>query len=232
MEKNPDVGAAQPLLLKTNSPDQIDCREAMLDYLGYSYMPAKDAVLKNLPHGIISSSYIGLGLFRTEALKKSSFQGEFFDSLYRIHWFDIDASWRILLAGYKVAVVLDSVIYHNRGVSRKRQELPALNVFLNNRNWMMTLIKNYSIASLMQFIAPLLCLKLAEFLALMKRNPDHAIATLHGLFWPIKNLKSVWLKRLIVQHRIRRLPDSQILKNFIPPNLLLLYRMLGSHYPD
>lgn len=223
MESNPKIGAAQPFLMKSDSSNQIDCGEIFMDFLGYSYLPTMNLFLRTLPHGITAASYIGLGLFRIDALKKSSCNGEFFDSDYRIHWFDIDSSWRIRLAGYEVVTVFDSIIYHKRGVSSNRSKLPAKNIFINNRNWITTLLKNYSLTSLFHYLPPFLCFKFIEFLSLMKINPEHAIATARGVFWPLRNLKKIILKRIIVQTLIRKVPDSYILAFFIKPNLLRLY---------
>lgn len=230
MEKNPSIGAVQPLLLDFTHPERIDCREALIDYLGYSYLPAKDRVIRSSYDGFIESSYIGLGLYRSEALKKASFQFEYFDSDYLIHWFDIDLSWRIILAKYKIRVILNSIIYHNRGISKKREKLPDKNVFINNRNWIITLIKNYSLFSLLLIFLPLSIFKTIEFLALMKKNQKHAIATVQGLIWPIKNLKKICSKRAYIQKNVRKIADSQVRKNFVRPNIFLLYKILESHY--
>ncbi len=230
MEEDPTVGAAQPFLIKTNPKNQVDCREALIDYIGYSYLPGKDGVIKKLPRGILKASYIGLGVYRVEALKKAAVGNKFFDDDYFIHWFDIDLSWRILLANYKIIVALDSIIYHNRGVSRGRSHLPPFNIFVNNRNWITTLIKNYEAKSLLHYFPPLFCLKAAEFFALLPRNPQHAFATLRGLLDPLRNFRSLWQKRLLVQKNVRAVPDSLVKKYFVKLNPSLLYRSINKHY--
>lgn len=230
MEENQKIGCAQPFLIKTNNKNQIDCREVLMDFLGYSYLPYKDCEIKKLPHGLIQSSYIGLGVYRVDALTKTVFNNKFFDDDYFIHWFDIDLSWRILLANYKIVVVLDSIIYHNRGISKGRCTLPPRNIFINNRNWIMTLIKNYNLKNLMLYCPPLIFLKVAEVCALLPRDAMHALATLQGLIDPLRNFRVLWKKRLLIQKNVRSISDSVIKENFVKLNPSLLYRSITKHY--
>ena len=232
MEDDPTIGIAHPLLLKMCRRNQVDCFGGFLDFVGYSYLYPFGRKVETNGHHIKEISYAIAGLMRREALDRLSNSQKPFDPDYFIHWYDIDLSWRIQLAGYKVILIPNSIVYHERRVTSGRSKLPYRNIFLNTRNRMMTLIKNYSFWSLVRCFPLLMAFEAVEVIALLRKRPDHASATLHGILWVLRNLKSVWKKRMIVQNFIRKVPDSHILTHFVRINPLQLYRDFQRHYPE
>jgi len=234
MEHDPTIGFAQSLLLKAKKRKQVDCLGGFLDRVGYTYLYPFDSKTGGARalDDIREISYAIAGLMRREALDRLSTSKKPFDDDYFIHWYDIDLSWRIQLAGYKVVLIPSSIVYHERRLTSGRSNLLDRNIFLNTRNRMMTLIKNYSLWNLIWYFSLRVLFEAAEVIALLRKRPDHARATVHGILWVLRNFKSVWKKRIFVQNFIRKVPDSHIFTRFVRINPLQLYRDFQRHYPE
>jgi len=229
MEKDPRIGFAQSLMLKLRNKNEIDCMGAFIDNLGYSYFHPDQRIWKNR-HNEKPVSYAIAGLMRRESLEKLSQSKEPFDADYFIHWYDIDLSWRIQLAGYKVVLIPNSRIYHERRLTSGRSRLFSRNIFLNSRNRLVTLVKNYSTLNLIKCFPFLAVFEAVEIMGLLCKRPYHSIATVKGILWVVLNFKNIWKKRLLVQKYTRKVPDSYILKNFVRVNPTQLHRDLQRHY--
>jgi len=230
MEHDPRIGIAHPLLMKMHRRNEVDCLGGFLDRIGYSSLYPLGKEVNE--HDILEISYAGVGLMCRKALEELSDSQEPFDSDYFIHWFDIDLSWRIQLAGYKIVHVPNSIVYHERRLTSGRSKLPYRNIFLNSRNRMMTLIKNYSFWSLVRYIPLLIAFIAVEVIALLRKRPGHASATVRGIIWVLRNFKGVWKKHVIIQKFIRKVPDSHILKSFVRVNPFQLSREFQRHYSE
>jgi len=231
MEIDPTIGFAQTLMFKTNNPEEVDCYGGFLDRVGYSYLRPLDKKIEldqNAPQEI---NYAIAGLIRRKALYRALNSCKPFDADYFVHWYDIDLSWRIQLAGYEVKLIARSIAYHERRLTSGRSKLQYRNIFLNTRNRMMTLIKNYSLRNLLRYIPLLMAFETAEVIALLKKRPDHASATIRGMLWTLRNLRKIWKKRVFIQRYVRRVSDWHIITKFVRTNPLQLYRELQRHYP-
>lgn len=231
MESDPSIGVAQPRMLTMHNREKVDSMGCFLDLAGYPYrsMHGK-AKVEGQRIREISYAETATLILRRDVLKGFPDPHKPFDPDYLVHWYDVDFSWKIRLAGYRVVLVPNSVVYHERGLSGGLWKLPCRNIFLNTRNRMMTLIKNYSLQSLARYFPVVLMFELVKIVALLRRRPDHAIATLMGTFWVLRNLKGIWKKRVVVQTFIRKVPESDVLACFIRPNPLQLYRYFQMHY--
>jgi GT2 family glycosyltransferase len=231
LESDPRIGVAQPIMLSVYKRDEIDNAGCYIDFIGYPHKADTSKYRKQF-NSIVNVSYAETAnmIVRREVLNKLPNPYEPFDIDYFAHWFDIDFSWRIQLAGYKVVLVPNSIVYHERRLTSGRWKLTGRNIFLNTRNRLMTLIKNYSFWSLIQYLPLQMIFTTMEIIALLRKRPDHAIATLHGIFWVLRNIKNIWRKRMIVQKFVRKVSDSYILMHFVHVNPLLLYREFQKHY--
>lgn len=234
MERNLAVGAAQPKILRGDSRKEVDSVGCFLDPIGYPYRSGFSLrgmnEVKSQNDTSIFYAETATMILRRDVLNALQEPREPFDSDYFIHWHDIDLSWKIWLAGYKVVVVLDSTVYHERGVSGGLSKLSSKHIFINTRNKITTLVKNYSLRNLIKYSPLLLIFELARVTALLNRRPDHSLSIIAGYVWTFRNLKSIWRKRLKVQRFIRRVPDSHILNHFIRLSPLRLYRDFHLHY--
>lgn len=96
-----------------------------------------------------------LPMYRTEALKEVSYNGNVFDEDFFSYKEDVDLAWRLREAGWFAFSVLDAVVYHDRSASgpadlsdraasKNRKYKSELAKFFSYRNHLMMLIKNYA----------------------------------------------------------------------------------------
>jgi hypothetical protein len=90
------------------------------------------------------------------------------------------------------------------------------------KNRLMTLIKNYDLRNLLRFLPLLVLLEMAHFGFLLREEPVKSAAKSMALLWCLVNLRRIWRKRLMVQSRIRAVPDSEIVKRMLKPNFSAL----------
>ena len=145
MTENPDAGAVQPKIRSLTKPDTFEYAGAsggFIDRNGYPYCRGRvfDSVeVDTGQYDDITDIFWATGaalMVDTELyLKVGGLDEQFF-----AHMEEIDLCWRIHLAGRRVAVVPESVVYHLGGGS-----LPASNprkTYLNFRNSLLMLHKN------------------------------------------------------------------------------------------
>jgi isoprenylcysteine carboxyl methyltransferase (ICMT) family protein YpbQ len=95
----------------------------------------------------------------------------------------------------------------------------------------MTLLKNYDLANLVRFLPLVVLLEIVRVASPLSEEPVTSIAKLRALLWCLTNFKGIWRKRLIVQSRMRTVPDSEITRYMLKPNFSLLMRTLGRPPP-
>jgi hypothetical protein len=140
------------------------------------------------------------------------------DSAYFFYYDDTDLCWRLWLAGYRIVYVPSSVVYHKRGgsVPKEISKQFFFQVYLPNRNRIMILLKNYEICNLIRYLTFWL---LPEFLIIVVRglrgyrrsNMLYSLASSRAILWNLRNLRSIWKKRLYIQKILRKKPDSVIM---------------------
>ena len=145
MEANPNVGACQPKLLAYKQKDEFEYAGAsggFIDRNGYPYCRGRifGTVEKDRgQYDDVISVFWATGaalMIRSQVyLTAGGLDKDFF-----AHMEEIDLCWRVLLMGYDIKVVPQSVAYHLGGGS-----LPASNprkTYLNFRNNLLMLHKN------------------------------------------------------------------------------------------
>ena len=146
VEKNPDVAACQPKIRSLREREKFEYAGAaggFIDRYGYPFCRGRVFGTIEDDHGQYDDKPCdifwasGAALFvRTEVYRKVGG----LDPLFFAHMEEIDLCWRIHLAGYRVAVVPQSMIFHQGGAS-----LDAANprkTYLNFRNNLLMLYKN------------------------------------------------------------------------------------------
>lgn len=129
-----------------------------------------------------------------------------FDERYFIYGEDLDWCWRAKLQGYKILYVPDARVYHFwRGSGA-----PMIN-FLE-KHWLATLLKNYSLKTLIQLLPKYLALKVLKAMWLIKNGRrNEKAAVFKSVLWNIVNLKGTWEKRVQIQAS-RKVSDKEIQK--------------------
>lgn len=188
MEANPNVGACQPKLLAYKQKDEFEYAGAsggFIDRNGYPYCRGRIFGTVEKDHGQyddVISVFWATGaalMIRSQVyLTAGGLDKDFF-----AHMEEIDLCWRVLLMGYDIKVVPQSVAYHLGGGS-----LPASNprkTYLNFRNNLLMLHKNLPDATRGRklFVRRLLdTIAWAKFMATFDLKNANAILKAHNDF--------------------------------------------------
>ena len=116
------------------------------------------------------------------------------DGDYFAHMEEIDLCWRLKRAGYKIAVVPESVVYHVGGGTLNYQS--PRKTYLNFRNNISTLYKNEPTLKLLWLLPVRFSLDgIAGIVFLLKGQYQHTIEIIkaHGYFY--KNIRKLSAKR-------------------------------------
>lgn len=188
MEASPNVGACQPKLLAYKQKDEFEYAGAsggFIDRNGYPYCRGRIFGTVEKDHGQyddVISVFWATGaalMIRSQVyLTAGGLDKDFF-----AHMEEIDLCWRVLLMGYDIKVVPQSVAYHLGGGS-----LPASNprkTYLNFRNNLLMLHKNLPDATRGRklFVRRLLdTIAWAKFMATFDFKNANAILKAHNDF--------------------------------------------------
>jgi GT2 family glycosyltransferase len=193
-----------------------------MDWLGLVYMsaykllpPDSDQMQEPFyPHGDSMA-------FKRSVLEEAALEGCPFDRDYFLYFEDNDLGWRVRLRGYSIVSVPSSVVHHYGGGSASY--VPGyIRTFSYGKNRFMTLIKNYGLRNLVRFLPLAMLLEFWYTLLTFPRMPRKSLAKLEAILWCLTNFQRIWRKRVQVQSRIRRVPDSEIVRRMLRPNFLAL----------
>lgn len=122
MEADETVGAAQSLLLRADDPDRIDSAGIRLRRRGGAFDEGAGAPAHRLSAlGDASVSIFG-GCAASVLLRRRVLDaiGAFDETFFAVNE-DVDLACRLFVHGYRTVLVPGSVVFHRRGVSRKRK---------------------------------------------------------------------------------------------------------------
>lgn len=125
---------------------------------------------------------------------------------------DIDLSWRVHLAGFRVVVEPKAFLYHRVSATLGKSHNRAQRRYLSERNTLRTLLKNYSTGYLF-LILPLyfiiLFLEISFYITIGKFEIVRSVNK--AVIWNISHIRDTIRKRKYVQS-FRMASDSSILK--------------------
>jgi GT2 family glycosyltransferase len=225
MEKDRSIGAAQSKLLQLADRRRIDSVGDSIDYFGATYMRGNgeiDAGQYDNNKEIFSARGAAM-IVRRSVLNEVGV----FDPLFFMRCEDIDLSWRIRLGGYKVFFVPTSIVYHAGGYATLK--IPSLEVlFHSTKNEIMMLLKNYSLVNFVKF-NPLPIILGSIFLDLfVRKNISYAFARCKAVLWVLRNLRQIWRNRQIIQQRIRKVSDSDVMMHMIKATYVQYFKLFLS----
>lgn len=147
MVSTPEAGAVQPKILSYRDRSKFEHAGAaggLIDALGYPYARGRigskveeDTGQYDSPRGIEVAWASGAAML---VRKKAYIESGGLDSLFFAHMEEIDLCWRMMLAGYKIYTVTDSVVFHYGGASLAYGN--PRKTYLNFRNNLLMLHKN------------------------------------------------------------------------------------------
>ncbi len=158
--------------------------------------------------------YLPYGCAAAALMRKSLFQkAGGFDGRYFIYHEDVDFAWRCRLLGYAIKYVPASVAYH-RHMATMSRETRGRNMFTWEKNRVCTLLKNYSLLTLLFILPCLFLLKLLHLAyALATGRPGEAWGVIRAYCWNLANLPETLRLRRKAQ-KLRRVSDFEIMKRF------------------
>ena len=220
MEAHPQTGACQPKILSYRQPDLLEYAGAcggFLDKNGFPYCRGRIFADSETDHGqydSIASIFWASGAaltMRTDIYRQLGG----LDPLFFAHMEEIDLCWRVKLAGYDIAAVPESAVFHLGGGT-----LPASNskkTYLNFRNNLLLLYKNLpdSVRTRRLFIRRLYdTLAWGMFMLTFDFKNANAVLKAHRDFRKMKK-------------NYTQFPSADILPRH--PNIIIQYYLLGRH---
>ncbi len=215
-ESDSQIAACQPKLRALAEPEKFDYSGAaggLIDRFGFPFARGRlfftletDAGQYDKGLDIFWASGTAM-LVRRQALEEvGPFDADFF-----AHMEEIDLAWRLQLAGYRIAAVPQSVVMHNSGST-----LPAdsyKKMYLNHRNCLIMLAKNYEARTLLWILPLRIMLELAAAgYSLVQLDVRRVAAVFAAFLGFLRRLGATLRKRRVVQER-RKVGDAVIFKN-------------------
>jgi len=213
------IGIVQGQSFSIYDRKSLDSGKNYVDIFGFCY--------SERPTGIPEEVFFAEGV--SMAVKKEVFEKiGLLDEDFFIMYDDIDFSWRARLAGYKIMIAPRSIVFHYRGgtVGEGILKIRPKIVYLNTRNHLTSLLKNYSLKNIFILLP---WVYLAQFIkcflfAFIHRKFWAAGAVILGLLSLNKDTVKIIKKRRAVQ-KTRKVSDKEIKKAMVKFRPLLLARV-------
>lgn len=217
------VAAVQPKILYHHAPDTIDNVGQEFDVLGFGFGRShnqKDHGQFEASREICFASGVAFAA-RSELLKRIGV----FDENYIFYYEDTDLSWRIRLAGYKIIFWPRSRVFHKVSKTTRIFSTVQELAFHSRKNRIATMIRNYSLITLLLFLPGTLLMYLLMYIKerLLDKNIALANTTVKALRWNITHWKENAKHRAFCQTNIRLVSDLKILRWFHKFPLIFKY---------
>jgi GT2 family glycosyltransferase len=186
MESDKTIAACQPKILSFTNKSEFEYAGAsggFVDKYGYAF--CRGRIFNEIENDNGQYNNIEEIFWATGAclFVRASVYGKLrgFDNKYFAHMEEIDLCWRMKNIGYKIMVVPSSVVYHLGG--RTLNKISPHKTFLNFRNNLITITKNYPNASwILVIFARLFLDGVAGFKFLTEGRPLHTLAVIRAHF--------------------------------------------------
>lgn len=144
--------------------------------------------------------------------------GMFDEKLYMFQE-DIDLSWRARIFDYKIIPVPESRLYHYFGgtehikVDKKKYQSTYFRRYLNERNVLRNMLKNYEVSTLFILLPVLLIIHIGENLIFLLTGRWRVISCyIQSYIWNLNNLNNTLKMRKKIQKN-RTVSDAEIFKH-------------------
>jgi GT2 family glycosyltransferase len=222
------IGIVGPMVLDLKNPRIVQEAGMSIDKFGFS-MPAKSTSGQFFSDVFFVS---GCAMLIKRAVLQTVGT---FDREYFMFAEDLDLCWRAQLAGYKINVNKESIIYHISGgsmvggvVMSTHYKTDVRRIFLREKNTLRTLIKNYGTVNMLRTIPLYTALLIIESIFwFLIQKPQTGINVLKAIVWNLKALPSTMRERAVVQS-LRKIGDREINKIMVCGFLKLsVFRAVG-----
>lgn len=226
LSADPVAAAVQPKILRYSDPKFFDYSSAcggMLDRYGIPF--AKGRIFDTLeedrgqydsPGEIFWGAGAALMLRKNLYLEAGGLEEPFF-----AHMEEIDLLWRLQLMGCRVLVEPRAVVRHRGAVTIQTGSF--LKLYLNHRNSLTMMLRNYSLHSLLCYFPARFGMDMAfGLLNLALLNFKKFFAVVRAWIWILFSISYLIECRRRAQ-RLRRMDDSHILRRIYPGSIAWQY---------
>ncbi|TKJ38385.1 hypothetical protein CEE37_12760 [candidate division LCP-89 bacterium B3_LCP] len=230
MDDDPQLGGAQPKLLNVRERNRFDYSGAcggLMDIFGYPFAFGRTFMALEEDKGQYdhySEIFWACGtcvIYRREAVQAVGLLDEDFFA----HMEEVDLAWRLHLAGYCFARISHAVVYHFSGHTLPNTERHKM--YLNHRNSIICLLKNYSITRLVWILPLRIILEWGTiFVSFLRGDFRRGPAALQVQFLLPLLLFHALRKRKAVQ-KVRRVSDRQIMKKLYRGSVVIQHFAFG-----
>lgn len=214
-ESNDDYGIVQSRIMLWSkekssgeiSTDKINSLGNILHYLGFGYCQGyKKLWQKQISEPVDITYASGAAvLLKPKVLEKVGL----FDEDFFMYHEDTDLSWRVRLAGYKIVLAPNSVMYHKYEFSRSVRQF-----YWMERNRLIMLLENYKLATLLLILPAFILMELGLFFYSLTNGLWQSKLKVYLYFLSFKNLAKI-ARNHRRKAKIRVVGDKFIAKYFI-----------------
>jgi len=225
LNENKNAAMVQPKIHSIQDKQFFDYSGAAggeMDVLGYPFARGRifDLVEKDkgqydrMEKQVFWTSGCALLLKKSILQKIGNLDEDFF-----AHQEEIDLNWRALIAGYQNLITTRTFIYHYSGFTLRSDNQHKM--YLNHRNNLIMMIKNYSTFFLVLLLPIRILLEMVTVAAdAMLWGGKRARAVLQALYFIFSHPLFILKKRRQAQ-RVRVVSDRAILKNMYPGSIVI-----------
>lgn len=197
---------------KNNSTGQVETDKINslgndLHFLGFGYCRGYKKIWQNQIKKAVEIAYASGAavLIKREVLEKI---GEFSEEFFMYHE-DTDLSWRARLAGWKIVLAPDSVVWHKYEFSRSVRQF-----YFMERNRLIMTLENYKLGSLLLLLPAFVLMEAGLLFYSFINGLWREKLKVYFYFLQSKNLRRI-IKNHQQKTKLRVLSDREIVKNFV-----------------
>ncbi|MBL0060490.1 MAG: glycosyltransferase family 2 protein [bacterium] len=226
MEDDPRIAAAQPKLKQYEDHSRFEYSGGsggFLDAYGFPFVRGRifDATEPDLGQyedscEIFWATGAALVVRRDAFLNTGGLDEDFF-----MHMEELDLCWRLWLTGHRIVVAPPGVVYHWAGAALSADRIRKM--YLNHRNSLAMMIKNYSWPNLLVRLPVRVLLDwVALVVSPLKKEPKRSAAIVWAHLYVLFNLPHLFSKRRKVQ-AMRVVKDSDLDHVILPLSIVQRY---------
>ncbi|MDO8499617.1 MAG: glycosyltransferase family 2 protein [bacterium] len=207
METDKTVGAAQSLVLLHPETDLINTSGNSFHYLGIGFCNNLRVKKDNLQLPKISETSYASGaamLMRVDLLK----QFGIWDEDFFLYHEDIEYSFRLRMAGYKIIVAADSIFYHKYAFSRNKEKF-----YYIERNRFGVMLMFFKWPTLLLFLPMAIILEIGMLLFAWRSGWLDEKIKVYKYWLNADNIR-LWLGKRTKIQQLRKIKDADLIKYF------------------
>ncbi len=204
-EKEEKIAAVQPRLMLYPEKDKVNSLGNSIHFLGFGFSSGGYQEFKGElePKEITYASGAAV-LIKSQILKEIGL----FDPDFFMYHEDLDLGWRMRMAGYKIMLAPDAVVYHKYEFSKSIKKY-----YYMERNRFICILENYKWPTIALITPACLLMELGLFIFLIKSGFWKEKLKVYAYFFKLKNWRKIFKHRK-EKKEYRKVKDKEIVKIF------------------